>query len=411
MFGPRWRLFRLLGIPVSVDASWLIILALLTMTMAGVFPDLMKTYFPAVASRQQPAVYWLMGLLGALAFFGCLLLHELGHAVVARSQRIPVRGVTLFLFGGVAEIRDEPPSARAELLMAVAGPAVSVALAALLGFLAWRGYEQAWSPHAVIVLGYLAAVNAMVLAFNLIPAFPLDGGRVLRSVVWAAMGSLRRATWWAAMIGRCFSWALIAWGVLNFFAGNWLGGIWIGLIGLFLSNASQAGYQQVLVRKALEGEPVSRFMSPEPLTVAPSLDLQSWVENYVYRHHRKAFPVVSDGALVGMIETHALAGLPRGEWGRHTVGEMMRRDLEALTISPGADAVEALGKMQWSSSSRLAVTEGDRLVGIVTLKDLLRFLSLKIDLEGFEEGRRGPALVRPEADGRIANDSILISRQ
>jgi Zn-dependent protease/CBS domain-containing protein len=388
MLGTRWRLFRLMGVPVSVDPSWLIVLALLTLSLAGLFPDLVETYYPGAATIYPVWVYWLVALGAALAFFGCILLHELGHAVVARADRMPIRGITLFLFGGVAEIGDEPPSAAAELRMAVAGPAVSVLLAILLGLLAWFGYRAAWPPLAVIGVGYLAAINALVLLFNLIPAFPLDGGRVLRSILWQATGSLRRATYWAAWAGRGFAWLLIGWGVLNFFAGNWLGGIWIGLVGLFLSNAARASYQQVLVREILEGEPVRRFMNPDPITIKPTLDLRQWAEDFVYVYHRKAFPVVSDGRLLGLIETRALAKLPRGQWHRHTVGDMMRQDLRGITIAPDADALKALRKMQLSGSSRLLVTEGNRLVGILSLKDLLTFLSLKIELEGTDEDRR-----------------------
>jgi Zn-dependent protease/CBS domain-containing protein len=344
-----------------------------------------------------------------VALFGCILLHELGHAVVARSQRMPIRGITLFLFGGVAEIDEEPPSAKSELLVAVAGPAVSVVLAAGLGLLAWLGYRQGWPPLAVIGLGYLAAINALVLAFNLLPAFPLDGGRVLRSILWGTTGSLRRATYWASLAGRGFAWVLIAWGVLNFFAGNWLGGIWIGLIGLFLSNAAQAGYQRVLVRQALAGEPVRRLMTPDPVTVTPSLDLRRWVDDFVYRYHRKAFPVVADGRLQGLIETGSLADIPRDEWDRCTVGEVMRRDVEAIAVSPQADALEALERMQRGGSGRLLVTEGDRLVGILSLKDLLRLLSLKIELEGGDEGRPGPATARAEGGGQVPAD--LSARQ
>jgi CBS domain-containing protein len=317
---------------------------------------------------------------------------------------MPIRGITLFLFGGVAEIEEEPPSALAEFLMAIAGPLVSVLLAVLLGFLTWLGYQQGWPPPLVIALGYLAVINTMVLIFNLIPAFPLDGGRVLRSILWGTLGSLRRATYWATLLGRSFAWILIAWGVLNFFAGNWLGGIWIGLIGLFLNNAAQAGYQQVLVRQALAGEPVRRFMTADPITVQPSLDLRRWVEEYVYRYHRKAFPVVAEGRLEGLIETQVLAQLPRGDWDRHTIGEFMRRDLQAVTISPQADALEALGKMQRSNSSRLLVIEDQRLVGILSLRDLLNFLNLKLELEGIDESRPEPASARLEADGRIPTD-------
>ncbi|MBM4073183.1 MAG: CBS domain-containing protein [Planctomycetes bacterium] len=383
MFGTRWQLFRLLGIPVSLDASWFFILALLTLSLANIFPDLMQQYYPEAAELTVGS-YWIMGLLAAVAFFGCILLHEMGHAVVARYQRMPIRGITLFLFGGVADIGDEPRSASAEFFMAIAGPVVTIFLGSSLWLLAWLGYRQGWAPPVVIVLGYLAAINGIVLVFNMIPAFPLDGGRVLRSFLWGMTGNLRRATFWAALVGRAFAWVFIAWGVLNFFSGNWLGGIWIGLIGLFLSNAAQSGYVQVLVRQALKGESVRRFMNPDPIVVSPAIDLRQWVEDYVYRFHRKTFPVVSDGHLQGCIDTQALERIPREDWGQHTVAEVMRRDLAPSSIHPDADALEALRKMQHSGFSRLLVTDGDRLVGIISLKDLLRFFSLKIELEGAE---------------------------
>jgi len=258
----------------------------------------------------------------------------------------------------------------------------------------------------VIVLGYLALINSLVSAFNLIPAFPLDGGRVLRSILWKATGSLRRATYWSARIGRGFATVLVAWGVLNFFAGNWLGGIWIGLIGLFLNNAAEASYQQVLVRQVLAGRPILSFMNPNPINVPPLLDLQRWVEDYVYRYHHKAFPVVSNSRLEGFIETQALANLPRAEWERHTVAELMRRDLAAITVSPQADTLEVLTKMQRNGSSRLLVTEGDRLVGIITLTDLLEFLSLKNELERFEENHPGSSPSHHSTAGHIPVDQL-----
>jgi Zn-dependent protease/CBS domain-containing protein len=381
MFGLRWQPFRLLGIPISVDASWLIILALLTLSLGSGFPVLLAQYFPGYPVDLAPYEYWLMGLVASLAFFGCILLHEMGHAVVARSQGMPIRGITLFLFGGVAEMGDEPESAGGEFLMAIAGPVVSVILALGLGLLAWLGYHKGWPHPLVIILGYLAFINMLVLAFNLVPAFPLDGGRVLRSILWGATGNLGRATHWAALLGQAFAWLLIAWGVLQFFMGNWLGGVWIGLIGMFLNSAARGGYQQVLVRQALEGEPVRRFMNPDPIAVPPSLDLRRWVEDFVYRYHRKTFPVVSDGHLEGFIDTSALGEVSRQEWVRYTIGDVMRRDVEAITIAPDADALQALGKMRRTGSSRLLVVDGDRLVGIISLKDLLSFLHLKIELE------------------------------
>lgn len=369
MFSKRWRLFSLLGIPINVDASWLVILTLVTWTLGNVF---------AAATPDLPAgVHWLMGLSAALGFFACLVLHELGHAVVAQAVGIPIRGITLFLFGGVAELEGEPKSAKAEFLMASAGPAVTVVLTAAFWLLSGLG----WAAPADLVLGYLARINLVVLVFNLLPAFPLDGGRVFRSLLWWATGNLRRATSTASVLGQGFAYLLIGLGVMLILADHFIQGVWLGLIGLFLHNAARAGYQQVVVRQILQGEPVSRFMTREPIVVPIDLDLRSWVEDYVYRYHRKTFPVVSDGHVAGLIGTAALGQYSRDEWGRHTVAEAMRRDVEAVSIAPGDDALTALGKMERTGASRLLVMSEGRLVGILSLKDLLRFLALKIELE------------------------------
>ncbi|HZT80838.1 MAG TPA: site-2 protease family protein, partial [Gemmataceae bacterium] len=305
-----------------------------------------------------------------------------GHAFAGRAMGLEYRGITLFLFGGVAELADEPPTAASEFIMAIAGPIVSAVLAGIFWGLALVT-PVPWLAYAFLSV---AVINAVVLVFNLVPAFPLDGGRVLRSILWGLLGSLRRSTRWASLLGQGFAWVLILLGVFRLFWGaDILGGMWSILIGMFLNNAARASYQQVVLRQALEGEPVRRFMNPQPVVVPPTLDLARWVEDYVYRHHRKAFPVASDGRLEGYITTQALANIPRGEWAHHTVGEVMRHDLDALSIAPDADAMDALGKMQRTGLSRLLVTEGGRLVGIVSLKDLLRFLSLKMELEGEEK--------------------------
>jgi Zn-dependent protease/CBS domain-containing protein len=374
MFGARWRLFRLLGIPISVDASWLIILALIVWSLSGIFHE----QYPELHAVN----YWVMGAVTALAFFACIVLHELGHAVVARSFGMPIRGITLFLFGGVAELEGEPPSAHSEFLMAAAGPFVSLILAVLFGSLAMVGNASGWTAEVVGVLAYLGWINGTVLVFNLIPAFPLDGGRVFRSILWGVTGNLRRSTRWASLVGRGFAFVLIALGVAQFFFGNMVGGIWTALIGLFLNNAARSSYQQIVVQEALRGEPVRLFMNREPIFVPPSLDLRHLVEDYMYRYHRKVFPVASDGHLEGIVSTRDLSKYPREEWPRHTVGEVMEHDLASATIPPDADALQALSKMQRTGRSRLLVTDGDHLVGIVSLKDLLRFLDQKIELQG-----------------------------
>jgi Zn-dependent protease len=374
MFTARIRLIRLFGFPISVDISWLIILALITWSLAE------AVFRPALPDASE-GDRLILGFVTALAFFLCIVLHEMGHALVARSRGIPIRGMTLFLFGGVAELAAEPPSASSEFLMAIAGPLVTVFLSGLFFVLSLLATGLGWAASIEMIFRYLALINLSLLVLNLLPAFPLDGGRVFRSILWGITGNLRRATRWATAIGQGFAWLLIACGVVEFFQGNIVGGIWLGLIGMFLNNAARASYQQVVLQQALKGEPVSRFMNLQPIVVPPSLDLRSWVEDYVYRYHRKAFPVASNGHLEGYISTQALARFPRAEWDRHTVAEVMRQDLQAVTISPQTDALEALGRMQRTGASRLLVSNGTQLLGIVSLKDLLRFLNLKIELE------------------------------
>lgn len=374
MFTTRWQLFRLSGIPIRLDLSWLIVLLLVTGSLA-------QSYYPQQLPGRERAEYWALGLVTALAFFGCIVLHEMGHALAARRLGMKIEGITLFLFGGVAELGGEPPSASAEFLMAIAGPAVSAVLAAGFRLLGGFGDAQGWPASAVVFCHYLGGINALVLAFNLVPAFPLDGGRVLRSALWGWTGNLRRATRWASALGRGFAWLLILIGALELFSGDVLSGIWLGVIGMFLNEAARETYHQLLLRQALAGEPVRRFMNAEPIVVPPGLSLDRWVEDYVYRFHRKAFPVASNGRLEGFITTAALGQFPRGDWPRHTVAEAMRQDLSEVTVSPDTDALRALARMQQTGLSRLLVTERDRLVGIVSAKDLSRFLQLKIHLD------------------------------
>ncbi len=391
MFGSRWRVIRLLGIPISVDPSWLITLALLTLSLATGFPAMLQQYFPGTSRGLSPVQYWLLGLATSLVFFGCILLHEMGHAVVARARGMKIRGITLFLFGGVAELGGEPPSAATEFWMAIAGPVVSLVISLFFWLCAAAASYAGLSHVVVLVLGYLAGINALVLVFNLMPAFPLDGGRVFRSILWSATGNLRKATAWASRMGQGLAWVLFGLALLQFFGGNWLGGIWIGLMGLFLDHAARSSYQDLLVKQVLEGVAVSSFMTPSPIAVPAELDLATWVDDYVFHYHRKRFPVVSHGRLVGLVRTAALGRIPRSEWSLHTVSDVMERDLEFLRIPPRTDALDALGRMQQSGATSLLVAEGDRLVGVISLSDLLQYLDLKLDLEGVDDLGEGIA--------------------
>jgi Zn-dependent protease len=348
-----------------------------------------------------------MGALGALGLFASVLLHELSHALVARRRGARIRGITLFIFGGVAEMEDEPPSPSAEFAVAIVGPLTSVVIGGVCLGLAWLSGQLNLGAPTAGVLGYLGWINLVLAAFNLVPAFPLDGGRVLRAALWRWKNSLRRATRITAGIGSGFGLALIVLGVLTLIAGNLIGGLWWILIGLFLRSAAQMSYRQVLIRRVLEGEPVSRFMTPDPRTVPPAASVRELVEDYVYRYHHKMFPVAENGALLGCVSTRQIQEIPRSEWEQRRVGEVARPCGRDNVVRPGDDALQALEKMQRHRVSRLLVVADGHLAGIVALKDLLRFIALKLELEpegeGVQPGRASDrAAPAPQRPGRIA---------
>ncbi len=373
MFGTRIELFKLFGIPLRLDPSWFIVAALVVWSLA-------TGAFPYMRPGLSPAAYWVMGAAGAVGLFTSIVIHEFFHAMVARRNQIPMRGITLFVFGGVAEMGAEPASARAELRMAAAGPLASIALA-LIGFGVSDAVRGLWPAPVVLVIEYLALLNGILAGFNLLPAFPLDGGRIFRAALWTWKKDLAWATRVASRTGSGFSVVFMAAGVVAVLLGNLVSGMWWVLIGLFLRRASTASYQQVLLRRALEGERIRRFMTPNPVSVPAGTSVAELVESYIYRYHHTLFPVVDDGRLVGCVTTRQVKSVPRDDWPRRTVGAVGTPCGSDNTIAPDVDALEAIAVMKRTGQSRLMVVEGGRLVGIVTLKDLLEFFALKLELE------------------------------
>ena len=374
MFGKPFTLFRMFGFSVRADWSWLVILVLITTSFLMLF----HTWYGSMHYRES--TYVLMALVGAFIYFASIVLHELCHSLVARRYGLTMKGITLFLFGGVAEMEGEPASAKVEFLMAAAGPASSVLLTGVFAGLNYAGAAARWPAPVLGILGISAVMNGLLVAFNLIPGFPLDGGRVLRSALWAWKGDLRWATRIATAIGSGFGTLLIFLGVALIYYSP-INGIWSILIGFFLRAAAKSGYRQVLIRQALEGEPVRRFMHPEVVSVPPALTLASLVEDYVYRYHYKMFPVVDGDRLVGCVSTRDVSAVPRSEWARRTVGETAGTCSPKNTITPDADALDALRRMTGGGPSRLIVIDDGRLVGIVSLRDLLGFIALKFELD------------------------------
>jgi Zn-dependent protease/predicted transcriptional regulator len=374
MFGRSIPLFRLAGFQVGIDWSWSIMAVLITWTLSvNVFPY----YYPGLA----PATYWSMGLMAALGLFASIILHELAHSLVARRYNVPIRGITLFIFGGVAEMEREPDRPGAEFAIAIAGPIASF----LVGLACWLLVQAAATVGAGLsvaaVLAYLASINVILAVFNLVPAFPLDGGRMLRAALWAWKGSLRWATRIASWIGGGFGVMLVVLGGWRVVVGDFVGGMWFALIGVFVYAAAQASYQHVVMREELRGIPVRRIMTPDPIVVSPGISIAQLIEDYIYRYHHKMFPVVEDGRLIGCVSMNDIKAMPRKQWAATAVSEIIRPCSAATAIAPDADAMEVLSTMHRTQNSRFLVMEGERLVGVVTLKDMLEFLSLKLELE------------------------------
>ncbi|UCG51526.1 MAG: site-2 protease family protein [Candidatus Latescibacterota bacterium] len=374
MFGRRFELFTLFGFKVRIDTSWIFLAILVTWTIGtGLFP----AWYPDLS----PVTHWIMGAAGAIGLFASIVLHELAHSIIARQHGVMMRGITLFIFGGVAEMTDEPPSPKAEFQVAIAGPVASLLVALTCLTLGAAGTIVRWPDAIGGVVKYLAVINGILVVFNLVPAFPLDGGRVLRSILWNWKNNLSWATYVTSRIGVGFSFLLIGLGVLNAVTGNLVGGIWYFLIGMFLRGAANMSYQQLLVRRSLEGETVRRFMHVNPITVTPDIPISTLVEEYVYKYHFKMFPVVDGERLIGCVRTREIKDLSRETWMQKTVRDLTIECSDENSIHPDTDAIAALSKMNQSGTSRLMVVENGRLVGVITLKDLLRFLSLRVELE------------------------------
>ncbi len=383
MFGRQLHLFTIFGFSVKIDASWLFLVILITWSLAaGLFPDW--------APEAGRAAHIGMGVAGAVVVFVSVVWHELSHSLVARAFGLPMTGITLFLFGGMAEMEEEPPSAPAELMMAVAGPLSSILLGTILFGAHALATATGQSPVVTGVLFYGGVINMALALFNMVPGFPLDGGRVLRALLWQWRNNLRWATRVASRIGAGFGAVLIALGILELLlGGNPLGGLWWILIGLFLRSAAQQGYRQLIVRRMLEGESVRRFMTRSPVTVPPQMPVQELVDTRLYRYHHKMFPVVDppdaegDGRVRGCLFVQSIRNLPRERWGEATVAHLLHACTGENSVSPDDDAMAVLERMKTSGNRRFLVLEGDRLAGILTLKDLLDFLALKLE---FDEG-------------------------
>jgi Zn-dependent protease/CBS domain-containing protein len=302
------------------------------------------------------------------------------HALMAQNLRVPIAGITLFALGGVSEMKQEPPNPSAEFMIAIVGPLASLVLAGMF-WLIWRALEREGpDPSFAAIALYLVGLNTVVAVFNMLPAFPLDGGRVLRSIIWAITKNLQKATYLATRVGRIFAYILISIGAVSLFAGAGFQGIWMALIGFFLLQGAQASYTQVLLKEALAGIAIRDIMVKDVVSVPPGLSVRALIERYFLTHGYGGFPVVEQGQVEGLVSLGDVKRVPPEDYDRLTVREVMIPLAERLTIAPEEDVSVALQRMAEDELGRLIVMERGRMLGLVTKTGLSRFLRMKLEL-------------------------------
>ncbi len=370
---PSFRVGKLFGIPVEINLSWLVIFLLVSFSLT-------TSYFPSIPQAQGSPT-WLFALVGALtalAFFASVLAHELCHSLVVKLSGGQVDRITLFIFGGVAQMDEEPETPAREFLMASAGPAMSLVIAAVCFAsytvaVTWGLAWWVWAP-----LQYLSAINLGVGLFNLLPGFPLDGGRVLRSILWALTHDILKATRWASRSGQFIGWAMVAFAVVGVLGGN-TGLIWFGLIGWFIASLAGQSYRQQEIRSRLEGVVVKSIMSPSPAYVDGDMTLQMLVQSHFLGGHHSRYPVMHQGAITGLVTLSEVKTIAQPDWPYVRVNDVVNRDLPQLVIAADASAELLIKRLAGDRPGALLVVEEGRMVGIVTRADVLSLLEQASD--------------------------------
>jgi Zn-dependent protease/CBS domain-containing protein len=361
----------LFGIPLELDLSWFLIFALLTWIMA-------VGYYPAEFKNWSTATYWVLGAVTSVMLFVCVVLHELGHSLLARRYKIRVQRITLFIFGGVSQITAEPPSASAEFWISIAGPLVSFALALI--FTAGQLLFPAASPPLALAK-YLAFINGTLALFNLIPGFPLDGGRVLQAIIWGATRNFDRAARIAIMAGRFIAFAFILVGVWQIIGGNWASGLWIAFIGWFLESAAASQAQQQAISELLAGHKVSEVMSRDFTSISPDTPLQHLVDEEILGRGHRSFIVHQNGEGPGFLTLDRIRNVPRQDWAIKTAGQAMTPFGKLNSARPDEDLVDALKEIQSDGDEELPVVEGNRIVGVISRDSLVQYIRKLHDLK------------------------------
>lgn len=373
-----FRLGKILGIQIGVHYSWLFIFVLITWSLAA-------TYYPVNYPDFSTSTNWILGALSGLMLFASVLAHELGHSIVAQRRGIPVKSITLFIFGGAASITKEAETPGAEFSMAITGPATSFLLAGIF----WLIYIIVSDASQIIgaVAFYLATINAILGVFNMVPGFPLDGGRVFRSILWATTKDFRRATRIATATGQGFAYFLIIGGIGLTLIG-FLQGLWLALIGWFLSNAASASYRQTVITELLREGRVKDIMATDFRSVPPDLSLQQALHDYIMQYNQRALPVVRGQKLEGLVTMTDIKKKPREQWSSVLVSEVMTKAGELKTVSPEDGLNTVIQLMESGDLNQLPVISDQKLVGLLSRSDLIRYIKFQQEIDAGDKIKR-----------------------
>ena len=362
---------KLFGVSLRLNYSWFVVFGVVTWSLTA-------SYFPSVFPDWSLGLSLLAGVVTSLLFFGSVLAHELMHSIVGNALGIPVKQITLFIFGGVAQMSEEPKRPKDEFRMAVAGPLTSLAIGALF----WAIYflvDEGWE-FAIAVSYWLGLINVFLALFNLIPGFPLDGGRVLRSILWWRSKNLRAATRIASNIGRAVGFLFIFGGVFLVFQGLWFNGLWFALIGWFLENAAAGSYRQISLQDALQGHSASEVMTRDCPAVDPDLTVDRLVNDQILAQGRRCFPVASDNQVMGLVTLHHVKSVPREQWSTRTMRQTMTPFDKLKSVPPTEDLSSVLRLMTESDINQVLVIDNGSIVGVIGRDNLLGFINIRAEL-------------------------------
>jgi Zn-dependent protease/CBS domain-containing protein len=381
------RLFRIAGIDIGIHYSWILIFLLLVVTLS-------LSYFPQASPDKSSISYWITGIVVTLLLFVSVLIHELAHSLVAKTRGIPVNSITLFILGGVSNLEEEPKKPKIEFIMSIVGPITSFGLA-IIFWLVFLALQQnisgsdlvrfsGWLPQSSLLGAsflYLALINVSLAAFNILPGFPLDGGRVLRSIIWGASGNLIQATNVAATVGRFLGWAFIGLGLFwIFFYGSLIGGIWFGLIGWFLSSAADSSRQEVTMRQHLSGVKVKDAMVQNQANISPATTVDELVRGVFNNRYNRAVPVCEGNQLVGIVTISDIKGLSQEKWAITPVRDIMTKS-PLHTVSPDDDLNRVMKLLGQYDLNQVIVVSNGQCAGLLSRAEIIRYLQLAQELK------------------------------